>query len=337
MGEPLNTTQQRQAAPVPKGWHRMTESAPTPNASIEQMPQPHNAAIEAILLERFPTTAFLNLVGNALSHFNPAIDKTPELVERRRAYEEARASLEALPPEELQRLYAATIARKAAAETAIANKKNAEQAAKNDAKEAARFYNQPSALADFAYWRKVDFWTIEESVALLLGKDPSVVNSVSLRGDLAPDSSLFSKKERPQVLPEFFRTYERLHIMLSRAEALQGPALRPCDVVSWAYTLKAVSVPPELMDLISAKTSANSDHDFCKPEAGALPNQPRTELTPPVKWTAELLASLEAYRKAHGTKAAAKHFGISDARVRQLLPKAVQKPIGYSAFSHRGK
>lgn len=38
------------------------------------------------------------------------------------------------------------------------------------------------------------------------------------------------------------------------------------------------------------------------------------------KWTAERLAELEAYRKKHGTKAASSHFGISEARVRKLLP-----------------
>jgi hypothetical protein len=42
------------------------------------------------------------------------------------------------------------------------------------------------------------------------------------------------------------------------------------------------------------------------------------------KWTDEKLAELRAFRDEHGTKAAAKKFGISEARIRQLLP--TEKP-----------
>jgi hypothetical protein len=38
------------------------------------------------------------------------------------------------------------------------------------------------------------------------------------------------------------------------------------------------------------------------------------------RWTPEKLAELRAYRHEHGTKAAAERFGITTARVRQLLP-----------------
>lgn len=40
------------------------------------------------------------------------------------------------------------------------------------------------------------------------------------------------------------------------------------------------------------------------------------------RWTDERLAGLAAYRAEHGTKKAAKHFGISESRVRFLLPSA---------------
>jgi hypothetical protein len=42
------------------------------------------------------------------------------------------------------------------------------------------------------------------------------------------------------------------------------------------------------------------------------------------KWTDERLAALRAFRDEHGTKAAARKFGISEARIRQLLP--TEKP-----------
>jgi hypothetical protein len=42
------------------------------------------------------------------------------------------------------------------------------------------------------------------------------------------------------------------------------------------------------------------------------------------RWTDEERAELRDYRDAHGTKAAARKFGISEARIRQLLP--TEKP-----------
>lgn len=55
------------------------------------------------------------------------------------------------------------------------------------------------------------------------------------------------------------------------------------------------------------------------------------------RWTSEALAELADYRSTHSTKDAATHFGISMARVRQLLPSEKPKPKGYSAFNHHSK
>lgn len=42
--------------------------------------------------------------------------------------------------------------------------------------EALRFFNQPRAGADFAHWAKLDYWTIEEAIALCFGRSPRRVN-----------------------------------------------------------------------------------------------------------------------------------------------------------------
>ena len=39
-----------------------------------------------------------------------------------------------------------------------------------------RFFNQSDCDADFAYWSKQIVWSIDEGVALILGKDPRKVN-----------------------------------------------------------------------------------------------------------------------------------------------------------------
>lgn len=42
------------------------------------------------------------------------------------------------------------------------------------------FYDDPSADADFEYWTQVAHWTIEETAALSLGKDPERVSTKTL-------------------------------------------------------------------------------------------------------------------------------------------------------------
>lgn len=54
-------------------------------------------------------------------------------------------------------------------------------------------------------------------------------------------------------------------------------------------------------------------------------------------WTPEKLAELKAYRAAHTMPETAEKFGISEQRIRQLLPSNKPKPKGYSAFTHRMK
>lgn len=51
-------------------------------------------------------------------------------------------------------------------------------------------------------------------------------------------------------------------------------------------------------------------------------------------WTPEKLAEVQAYRDAHGTKAAAEHFKVSEQLIRRKLPSKKPTPKGYSAFTH---
>lgn len=54
-------------------------------------------------------------------------------------------------------------------------------------------------------------------------------------------------------------------------------------------------------------------------------------------WTPEKLAELKAYRATHTMPETATKFGISEQRIRQLLPSNKPKKKGYSAFTHRMK
>ena len=82
---------------------------------------------------------------------------------------------------------------------------------------------------------------------------------------------------------------------------------------------------------------------------GAAPAQPQAAAPAPVAdsassepsngrvWTPEKLAEVQAYRGAHGTKAAAEHFKVSEQLIRRKLPSKKPTPKGYSAFTHRPK
>lgn len=100
--------------------------------------------------------------------------------------------------------------------------------------------------------------------------------------------------------------------------------------------------PPELQP--GAKAPPANAAPVLQPEGHARAEreaQPESAGPAPAKkWTAQRLAELAACREAHGTKAAAERFGISPARVRELLPG--EKPArpakkAYSVFTHRAK
>ena len=55
------------------------------------------------------------------------------------------------------------------------------------------------------------------------------------------------------------------------------------------------------------------------------------------RWTPQALEELAAYRKEHGTKAAAEKYQISTSFIRRKLPKPREPSVGYSAYTHRPK
>jgi len=55
------------------------------------------------------------------------------------------------------------------------------------------------------------------------------------------------------------------------------------------------------------------------------------------KWTPEKLAELKAYRAANTMEATAAKFGISQQRIRELLPSGKPQKKPYSVFTHRIK
>src|SRR5829696_933084 len=85
--------------------------------------------------------------------------------------------------------------------------------------------------ANFEYWRKAAYWTIEESTALSFGMEPRVVNVSSVSGMDHPFATSFT---------------ERFNLLSRAAEVGQlSDRPNPMDVISWLH-LNGFDVPPEL-------------------------------------------------------------------------------------------
>lgn len=199
-------------------------------------------------------------------------------------------------------------------------------------REAAQFYNQGRAKADFQYWSKMEHWEFDEAIALLLGKNPQVVSWAAMKPEL--------KRNKPLAETGFPRTYEKLRDLAERAAVMQVPRLKPVDVVRWAQTIALFPVPESLRLLLDEKNQPeiesvqkiNADlsvetTDACRTPSDDSSNQATK------KWTPELLLKLRQDRNKYGTKAAAIHYGISPQFIRKIQPQESKAPTGYSAFN----
>lgn len=250
----------------------------------------YNSTVEAILQMRFSLAVALAPLAKVIA----AKTNTPNQVVDN--IEAERRRLLALSPAALNREYALEAA----------------------AVEARQFYNMPPAMADFAHWSQMDYWSVEEAVALLLGREPSVVNSASLK--------------KHQTSP-FAQRYTKLLQIAQRSETLGGSdRVRPAAAVDWALLTEAVEPPPDLERWLRSRGRLREPD--VAPEAAT-----DVEATPPsgLRWTPERLKELSDFREKHGTKKAAEHFGIAQARVRQLLPKKPPAAPASSAFTYRPK
>jgi hypothetical protein len=99
---------------------------------------------------------------------------------------------------ELSRLSPAELSERVAEER---NKQAAELTAKAEAEERARFFNQPRSTADFDYWSRLAHWTLDEALALSLGKAPEWVHWKAIEPYLQISAfALRYKRQRELIL-----------------------------------------------------------------------------------------------------------------------------------------
>lgn len=97
------------------------------------------------------------------------------------------------------------------------------------------YYERDNAKADFDFWSKATYWTLEEATALSLGKEPKIINSHRLK----------------QYTDAFADKYRQLRDLAKRAyifKKLYDPIL-PSLYISWCKE-SDIAFPPELEALI---------------------------------------------------------------------------------------
>jgi hypothetical protein len=112
-----------------------------------------------------------------------------------------------------------------------------------------QFFNQPRADADVAYWASASYWTLDETAALSLGKEPRVVTweAVSPHSDISP----------------FAKAFEARRELVNRAEVM-GQLLHktpPSAVLAWAERMR-ISMPTEIVEAIRALGLQVADWKF---------------------------------------------------------------------------
>lgn len=158
-------------------------------------------------------------------------EQTPDMRPRLPGVDEQRAAMEAYT-DELSALSEDQLAARARAERAKQNEEARRLEAERE--EAGRFHNRPGAIADWPYWAKQAYWTIDEAVALSLGKDPRIVTWERLRS--STEISPFAKKFADQR--DLFNRAVWTRDLFQRT--------LPPILLAWARS-KEIEMPPALL------------------------------------------------------------------------------------------
>jgi hypothetical protein len=196
----------------------------------------NDALIDQIIHLEYPLYAVEKAVFDSVKMINKADSSpTPPGIAMAQARREA---LKALTPEALQAIRSKLLL------------------AKEQREEAKRFYNHPNAKADFKHWLAMDVWTLDQAVALLLGKDPRHVNKGAIDADLAKPSAWLATQKPPTA---FTRRYQDLTQRAEGAKAMTAAAkLDKQVVIDWGRTVLGDQMPAELSALLHAVAQPTS-------------------------------------------------------------------------------
>lgn len=109
----------------------------------------------------------------------------------------------------------------------------------------------PDVAADFNHWSKMPYWSLEESAALLLGRDPEVVNW-----------NIVQHHQEWPFTTELSINYTKLRNLILRAFKIKEIEEKnpPFAFLQWADS-RGIDVPEELRILVEDVTNIKSQMD----------------------------------------------------------------------------
>lgn len=170
------------------------------------------------------------------------------------------------------------------------------QQAKARADEARRFYNAPQAQARFDYWLAMDFWTLDEAVTLLLGKNPQVVNPASIEKDLEKPKGFFGGAALPPT--RFTNIFKGLRLKAQRSVPMtHAEHLTPLEVAQWGKSVLGSDLPAPLAVLLAntPRTELPASVSVSVPVTEAAGTEPRASI-PVTATTSELRQPTPTHR-----------------------------------------
>jgi hypothetical protein len=104
-------------------------------------------------------------------------------------------------------------------------------------REESEFFDQPDAAADFDHWSKFDYWSLDEAIALILGKAPERVSWEAIAF---------------MCYSPFVKQYARLRDLTQRAQICQQlvDPIAPAIFLRWAED-RDIPVPTELSEKVA--------------------------------------------------------------------------------------
>jgi len=189
------------------------------------------------------TSKVLSLVYDRFPNYNPSNLSYDEAT-RINDYKE---KLEKLSEDEFEKLYKELVKKK----EAIRRKDEELRQEKINQREYEWFLD-PKYNADFDYWLKADYWSVEECLALAFGKNPKLINFakiINFQHSINVSSKFVLKYLENFDLVERSINYFSLGTMIcDKYTKTENKKVKPLDFINWAKS-KNIELPKGLSEL----------------------------------------------------------------------------------------
>lgn len=144
-------------------------------------------------------------------------------------------------------------------------------------RESSYSFNHPNTNLneeDASYWAKMSYWTMEETLALLFGKRPTMVNwdKINHYKDKSPFAKEYGKIR--ELILRAISTNELTHedARNKYGEIIVGAKIKPIDFINFAK-LKSIQLPEMLEKKIREQSERNQDWEaLYKENCGEIEN-----------------------------------------------------------------